>query len=85
MHTEPETPLFTSPFITLIKISPALLEVQFHQIYKNTIIKAASTLIAVVQKVRGFSLPSLSNRTGERDMWCRLLNSHLTSAFIAWV
>ena len=38
-----------------------------------------------MQKVRGFSLHSLSNRTGERDMWCRLLNSHLTSAFIAWV
>ena len=37
-----------------------------------------------MQKVRGFSLPS-RNRTGERDMWCRLLNSHLTSAFIAWV
>lgn len=30
MHTEPETPLFTSPFITLIKISQALLEVQLH-------------------------------------------------------
>ena len=30
MHTEPETPLSTSPFITLIKISPALLEVQLH-------------------------------------------------------
>ena len=38
-----------------------------------------------MQKERGFSLPSLSNRTGECDMWCRLLNSHLTGAFIAWV
>ena len=38
-----------------------------------------------MQKVRGFSLPSLSNRTGEHDMRCRLLISHLTSAFIAWV
>ena len=35
-----------------------------------------------MQKVRGFSLHSLSNRTGERDMWCRLLNSHLTSAWV---